>query len=67
MKLTDDETARAVLSADGFKPELNDGDADGGLSEALSKALNISVGAVESEDVGGAACRGGWKWDDTLY
>ena len=29
----------SVLSADGFKP-----DEDGGLSEALSKALNISVG-----------------------
>ena len=33
----------SVLSADGFKP-----DEDGGLSEALSKALNISVGNGDS-------------------
>ena len=33
----------SVLSADGFKP-----DEDGGLSEALSKALNISVSGGDS-------------------
>ena len=43
----------SVLTADGFKP-----DADGGLSEALSKALNISVAeniepAVIADNKGG--------------
>ena len=45
----------SVLSADGFKP-----DGDGGLSEALSKALNISVcGAESNEPAVGVGNKGG--------